>query len=685
MAGEREMSDRKPERIRTTCPRDCYDACGMVALREGGTVTRIFGDPDHHVARGALCGKCALVYNGVWRDPAARLTAPMKRVGPKGDAAFEPISWDEAMETIAARLRPLAAEGPARSVVHAHYTGTVGLIAGWYPLRFFQHLGATEIDPDTVCNKAGHEALGYVFGDSLDGFDPESAKDAATIVVWGANPGHTAPHMHKDWLAETSARIIAIDPLAHRTARERAHLHLQPRPGTDAALAFGFMHVAHRDGLLDETFIAEKVLGFEALLPAIEAADPATTEARTGVPAALIAEAARAYAAGPSLLWMGQGMQRTQRGGNAFRALAALAAITGNIGRPGAGTCYMNGPGTRGLDMDAVTPPALDRGAASVSHMDLAATLADPAKAQVFFTWNCNPLASSPDQALLREALGREDLFTVVCDLFPTDTAAYADIALPAASFLEFDDLVAPYFHHTLSAQAKVQDPPGEALPNQEIFRRLARAMGMTEPLLFEEDRPLLDRLVAMTPFAGDFAALAEIGTARLFTEPRLQFAGRAFPTPSGRIEIASEAAASDGLPYAPEPHADAPAADGRLRILSPASVWQMNASYANDPKIRDRLGPIRVMMHPEEAARRGLSDGDPVVLSNGAGALPLTVEISDVPQPGVGVVYKGRWPGVEPGGANINLLHRAAKSDIAEATSVHSMEVTVERVRAAE
>lgn len=675
------MTETKREVIKTTCPRDCYDACGMVAVRDDGKLRRILGDPDHHVARGGLCGKCAIVYNGVWRDPEARLSQPLRRTGPKGAGQFEPISWDAALAEIAARIRPLMADGPARKLVHAHYTGTVGLIAGWYPLRFFQHLGATEIDPDTVCNKAGHAALDLVFGDSLEGFDPETARDAKTILVWGANPSHSAPHMHKNWLRETPARVIAIDPIAHRTATERADLHLKLRPGTDAALAFGLMHVALRETLLDHGFIAQNVVGFEALLPAIEAADPATTEKLTGVPAALIEEVAVAYATGPSLLWMGQGMQRTTRGGNAFRALGALVALTGNLAKPGAGFCYMNGPGSRNIDMDVVVPPHLDIGCNSVSHMDLAATLADPEATEVFFTWNCNPAASSPDQALLREALGREDLFTVVCDLFQTDTAAFADIVLPAASFLEFDDLVAPYFHQTLSAQVKIQEAPGEALPNQEIFRRLAQALDLTEPLLSEQDGPLLERLVSMTGFKGGFDALRQVGTARLYPEPRIQFAELNFATPSGKIELASEAAVAQGLPLVPEPHADAAPGEDRLRILSPASVWQMNASYANDAAITGKLGQNTVVLHPDEAQRRALADGDRVMLSNSAGALTLGVSVSDIAQPGFGIVYKGRWPGKEPSGSNVNVLHAGRKSDIAEATSVHSIEVAVAKL----
>ena len=677
--------DRNRDYIKTTCPRDCYDACGLVAVRDDGVVRKILGDPDHHVARGALCGKCAITYNGAWRDPAARLTRPMRRIGPKGEARFEAISWDDAFELIAGKLKPLVAGGDTASVLHAHYTGTVGLIAGWYPLRFFSHIGATEVDPDSVCNKAGHLALDYVFGTSLEGFDPKAAKQAATIVVWGANPSHSAPHMHKDWLRETGARVIAIDPLGHKTALERAALHLKLRPGTDAALAFGFLHVAKREGLLDHDFIAAHVLGFDELTEAIEAADPATTEERTGVAASLIEEAAVAYAKGPSLLWLGQGMQRTTRGGNAFRAVAALIAGTGNLCKPGAGFCYMSGPATRGIDMNSVVPPELDRGSGSVSHMDLAEVLEDSTRAKVFFNWNCNPLASSPDQARLRAAFAREDLFHVACDVFPTDTVAFADVVLPAASFLEFDDLVAPYFHHTLSAQVKVQEAPGDALPNQEIFRRLATAMNFDAPSLFESDEALIARILAQTPFQGSFADLAKVGTVRLFDDVRPQFSEGVFPTPSGKIEIASTQAETDGLPRVPEPHADAVTVEGRLRILSPASIWQMNSSYANDPQIQKQLGPNAVLLHPEDARARNLGSGDRVTLSNDVGALTLEVDVTEIAQPGVGVVYKGRWPGAEPSAANINLLHEGRKSDIGEATSVHSMEVDLQRAEAAE
>ncbi|MEM8836724.1 MAG: molybdopterin-dependent oxidoreductase [Pseudomonadota bacterium] len=678
------MENQSRKTIRTTCPRDCYDACGMVAVVADDKIKKVLGDPDHHVAKGALCGKCAVAYNGVWRNPDVRVTQPLKRIGAKGESAFEPITWDEAFAIIKDRLEPLLESEQNETIVHAHYTGTVGLIGGWYPLRFFSHIGATEIDPDTVCNKAGHEALELVVGDSLDGFDPETAKDAKTILVWGANPSHSAPHMHKAWLKETPATVIAIDPIATGTARDRAATHLQLRPGTDAALAFGLLHVAKVHQLLDRAYIEQNVVGFDEIEAAIDAADPETTASLTGLTVDQIVETGIAYATGPSMIWLGQGMQRTKRGGNTFRAIMALAAGTGNIGKPGAGTCYMNGPGTRGIDMDEIVPPDLAKGGASVSHMDLAATLEDQARSKAFFTWNCNPLASSPDQARLREAMARDDLFTVACDIFSTDTVAFADIVLPAATFLESDDIVAPYFHHTLSAQVKIEDAPGEALPNSEIFRRLASVMGLTDPRLFESDEDLISRILQMTPFEGTFADLAEKGTVRLYDAPRMQFQD-GIPTPSGKIEIASDAAEAKGLPRVPEAHADEPISGGKLRILSPASAWQMNSSYANDPGIEKQIGEIAVYLHSDDAKERGLKSGDEVVLTNEVGSLPVKVDVSDIAQPGMGIVYKGRWPNRELSAANINILHKGEKSDIGEATCIHSMEVEVVLPEAAE
>lgn len=665
------------EVIRTTCPRDCYDACGMVAVKRRGAVTRVLGDPSHPVSRGALCGKCALAYNGAWRDPAVRLTTPLRRNGAKGEKAFTPISWEAAFDLMAGRLNAIRAEAGGHAILHTHYTGTVGLLAGWYPLRLFNRIGATEVDPDTVCNKAGHVALEMMFGDSLQGFDPRGVDQARCLLIWGANPSASAPHIHKYWLAESPATRIVVDPIRHETAA-RAYLHLQPFPGSDAALAFAMLHVLAREGMIDSAFLRDHTQGWEAVERQLPACTPEWAESVTGVPADDIVAAAHIYGRGPSMLWLGQGLQRQPTGGNVFRACALLPVATGNIGRPGAGILYMNGPASRGIVMDRLTAPHLRPVGApdSFSHMDLAARLENREASRALVTWNNNIAASSPEQARLRRALARDDLFHVAIDLFATDTTAYADLVLPAASFLEFDDLVLSYFHYSVSAQAQTGEPMGESLPNQEIFRRLAAAMGLPDPELFEPDRAILDELVDRTGVAADFATLAAAGTLPWGQVPAVPFADRCFPTPSGKVEIVSQRFVAAGLAAAPQPLADARPERRRLRVLSPASPWQMNSSYGNDARIKDVQGKATVTVSPAEAKERGLMDGQSVGLLNETGWLPgLTLSLSDAVPIGVALVPKGRWPGAESSGANVNVLFAGGKTDLAESSAVHGIE----------
>jgi anaerobic selenocysteine-containing dehydrogenase len=616
--------------IRTTCPRDCYDTCGVLVVKRGGVVAKVLGDPDHPVSRGALCGKCAIAYNGVWRDPGARLARPLRRSGRKGEGRFEPVTWETALATIAERLQAIVAQHGPAPIWHTHYTGTCAKIAGGFPLRFFNRLGASEVVPDSICNMAGQVALDYMYGSAVTGFDPRSARDAACLLLWGVNPSASGPHAHKHWFKEARGTKIVVDPVRHGTA-EAADLHLQPFPGSDAALAFALLHVIVREGLLDRTFLAGHSIGWDEVEPQLAECTPAWGERQTGVPARLIEEAARSYGRGPSLLWLGQGLQRQPMGGNVMRACALLPAATGNIGKPGAGFYYLNGSGRKGISESRITAPRLRREPErSVSQMDLAATLEDPARASALFCWNINIAASNPQQARLRRALEREDLFTVVVDAFQTDSADLADIVLPAAGFLEFDDLVSSYFHMTLSAQVKAMEPLGDSLPNQEIFRRLARAMGFTEPELFEADAEILRALLDSAGVAGGFAALAQAGTIELWPQPLIQFADLKFPTPSGKIEIASARAAADGHPRTPLPLADARPGGGRLRLLSPATSWLMNSSYGNDPKIGEKLGLATVVLHPDDAAARGIADGDRVTITSVTGTARARARITE-------------------------------------------------------
>jgi anaerobic selenocysteine-containing dehydrogenase len=312
--------------------------------------------------------------------------------------------------------------------------------------------------------------------------------------------------------------------------------------------------------------------------------------------------------------------------------------------------------------------------------MDLAERLEDPASARALLSWNINIAASNPQQARLRAALAREDLFTVAIDIFPTDTTDLADVVLPAATFLECDDLVLSYFDLSVSAQAKAGDPPGDALPNPEIFRRLAGAMGYTEPELFEPDRDVIDELVRQTGIGMTFDELSAVGTVPYGSGPIVQFADRVFPTPSAKVEIASARAEADGLPRLPFPHADPRPAGDLLRLLTPASSWLLNDSFANDAKVTRRMGAAAVTMHPLDAADRGLAAGDAVVLSNATGELALELALDATLPRGVALSPKGRWPKREATGANVNVLNPGTKSDMGDSTSVHGIEVRVAR-----
>jgi anaerobic selenocysteine-containing dehydrogenase len=677
------VATRVDEVVLTTCPRDCYDACGIAVVKHDGAIRHVRGDPAHPVSRGKLCRKCSIGYNGAFVDPQARLMQPLRRAGAKGEGRFEPVSWDEALTEIAGRLRQIEATAGAQTVLNAHYTGTFSLLAYFFPLRFFHRLGATEVDPDTICNKAGHVALDYVYGTSLVGFDPLTARDSACILVWGANPSASAPHAHEHWLPESPAPVIVVDPVRTPTA-EASDLHLQPFPGSDAALAFAFLHVIAGKGLADLDFVRDHTLGWEELQPRLAECTPEWGEAATGVPAGLIEQAAELYGRGPSLLWLGQGFQRQRTGGNVVRACALLPAVTGNLCKPGAGFLYLNGTDSRRIDENylAATHLASDP-PDPISHMDLVECLEDPGRSQALFCWNINIAASNPQQRRLHKALRREDLLTVALDLFSTDTTDLADYVLPAASFLEFDDLVASYFQLTLSAQVKVAEPLGQALPNMEIFRRLAGAMGYAEPELYETDAELLATVLERSGLGEDFASLAVKGTVPIADDPVIQFADGRFPTPSGRVELASARAEADGLPRLPLPLADPRPRRGRLRLLSPASPWLLNDSFANDAKVAKRIGPATIALHPADAAERGLDEGDEAEVGNETGSLRLLVTLSDAVPRGVAYSPKGRWPKREPAGANVNTLNPGERADMGASTSVHGVEVAVEPSRA--
>ena len=676
-------TNNREQLIKTTCPRDCYDGCGIVVHKRNGDIVKVKGNRDHPSTRGPLCAKCAVSYNGAWLDENARLLYPLKRSGTKGSGKFERISWDDALAEIASKFDEIAREHSADRIYHTHYTGTCSVIAGQFPKRFFDHIGATEVDPDTICNAAGHTALAYVFGDSVSGFDPRTSKDSKCILIWGANPAHCGPHVYQHWLHEHDAKVIVVDPVRTKTAAS-ADLHLQVRPGADAALAFSMLHIMTRESLVDENYIKRHVQGYEEVLPSIQKCTPEWGQSKTGIPTKLIEEAARSYASGPSLLWLGQGLQRQPQGGNIFRACAMLPAITGNIGKPGAGFYYLNDTiaiGERRGAPSVYKKPEPSDGPSPVSQMDIPALLQDPTAIQSYVVWNCNPLASNPNQASMKKGLAREDLFTVVIDCFMTDTADYADIVLPAASFLEFDDVCASYFHLMIGAQVQCRMPMGESLPNQDIFRKLSTVMELQDAALYEDDRSIIEQTLRESGVKETWQELAERGWTYITDEPLILWSVGRFATPSGKIEIASERAEADGLPRLPQATTDPEQKNGKFRLISPAADWLMNSSFGNDRNVLRMMGPATVTCHPQTASDLGISDGDQVRLSNELGELQLTARLSDITTPGALLVYKSRWLKMEENPANVNMLCIARKTDMGESTSVHATEVTVSRI----
>lgn len=664
--------------IRSTCPRDCYDSCGIIAIKRKGQITKILGDPEHDVSRGALCGKCAKAYNDVWRDPKARLRTPLRRIGSKGRGEFQPLGWDEAIELIAKRLKPLCRSDQSDTIWHCHYTGTNSLIAGQFPNRFFHAIGASEVDPDTICNQAGQIALSYLFGTASEGFDPRSIRDAKTVMLWGVNPSTSAPHAHRYWFEPSPAFKIVIDPVRHASAKA-ADLHLQPYPGSDAALAFGMLRSMQEQGILDKDYIQENCIGWPEIEKLLKDCPLGWAEAATGVAVETIQLAARHYAAGPSLLWLGQGLQRQRKGGNIVRAIGLLPAASGNIGKPGAGFYYLNGSGRKGIDGHYLQGTHLRQHPGRiVSHMDLPEWLADPRHAKAIFCWNINIAASNPAQDALRAALRRKELFTVVVDLFATDTTDFADIVLPAASFMEFDDIVSSYFHLTLGAQVKLMEPMGDSLPNQEIFRRLAKAFELEDPALYESDTEILNTLTRAAGIQGGFAELAECGTVPIFADPVIPFADGHFPTPSGKIELASEAAQKAGHPLTPLPLFDARPAKGYLRLLSPSSPQLMNSSYGNQNWLNDQSSQQILFIAPADAKRFAVNPGDLVIAKSTNGTIPVRIAcLEDLPE-GTALAHKSAWPKRNADGVNINFITHSEKADMGESTGIHSTEITL-------
>lgn len=676
---------------RAVCPHDCWDTCSMLVHVKDGRVVRVMGDPDHPVTRGYLCVKTNHYEERVYSPD--RVLYPMKRTGPKGSGQFERISWDEALTTIADRFRAIIAQYGAEAILPYSYAGTIGTLQyGSMDRRFFHRLGASQLDR-TICSAAGEAAIKSVIGAKM-GPDPEDMVHARLIVAWGVNVTSSNPHQ---WpiiqeARRRGAKLVVIDPYRYKGARE-ADWHLSPRPGTDAALALGLMHVLVREGWIDRDYVERYTEGFEQLRRKVAEWPPERAAAVTGIPAGDIERLARLWwESRPGVLRVGYGLQRHTNGGSTVRAICMIPALTGHWRDRGGGFLLSNS-GSYGLNSFALRRPDLmpSPPPRTINMIELGKALTELTDPPVMalFVYNSNPASVAPNQSKVLAGLSREDLFTVVHEQLFTDTCRWADIVLPATTQFEHTDLMTSYWHLYVQLNEPVIEPLGEAVPNTELFRRLARAMGFTEPCFQDSDEELIRQaLSGGSPFL-EGITLERLRQERFIkvSRPAAPFAEGGFATPSGKVEFYSQALADLGLDPVVEYTPPAESADGSpelaarypIALITPAAHHFLNSTFANLPRMREREGAPTIFLNPADAAARNIRSGDWVRVFNDRGSVRLQAQVGDWSQPGVAVSPSIWWSRHMPDGVGINVLTTDRPTDMGGGASFHTNLVQVE------
>jgi anaerobic selenocysteine-containing dehydrogenase len=661
---------------------------------------KVAGAAAHGPTAGVLCTKVSKYLERTYHPD--RLLHPLRRVGRKGEGRFERVSWAQAIDDIAARLKKIAAIDPQRIVPYS-YAGTMGLVQGEsMAQRFFHKLGASLLDR-TICATAGAEALNYTLG-TRSGPDVENFQDARLIVFWGCNA--IASNLHLWTRAQEAkrrgAKLIAIDPYRSLTA-EKCHQHVALLPGTDGALALGLMHVMIREGWLDRDYIARHTLGFEQLAERAGRFDPARVATICGITAAEVEALAHDYwHIRPAAIRLNYGMQRAAGGGNAVRAVASLPALAGHWRSP-AGGVLLSTSGMFNVDGDALYRPDLLAGPdgrrrkprtinmSTIGRDLLRAGSAEFAPIDALIVYDSNPVAVAPQSREVAAGFAREDLFTVVLEHFQTDTADYADYLLPATTQLEHVDVVKPYGHLYVMANNQAIDPLGEALPNTEIFRRLARAMGFTEPCFADSDEEIAAAAFRKAgPTANyDWNVARREGWQRIDVPAvYAPFAEGGFPTPSGKCEFYSPRLADLGLDPLPNyvpPHEGptsnaALAARYPLAMISPPARNFLNSTFVNVTSLRSTEGEPTLEISPDDAAARGIADGAMVRVFNDRGELRLRAVVTGRARRGVVVALSIWWKKLARDGRNANELTSQALTDIGRAPTFYDCLVEVER-----
>lgn len=720
---QREQYENNPDITIVTgaCPHDCPDTCTwQVAVdQRSGRAIDLWGAPDHPITRGRLCAKVDPYLERVYH--ARRLTRPMRRVGPKGSGRFEPIGWDEAIGEIGEKLSRVIEEHGAEAVLPYSYAGTMGLLQGeGMAAPFFHKMGASRL-ARTICSEAGFEGYRYTIGAS-QGLATEHFADARLILLWGTNTLTSNQHLWPfvQQARKEGARVIVIDPARTRTARA-ADEWIPIRPGTDGALALAIMHVIVDEGLEDADYIGRYTTGYEALRDRVARWTPERVESITGIPAVRIRLLAREYArTRPAAIRINYGLQRHYGGGMAVRNIACLPALVGAWREVGGGI-QLSTSGDFRFDLTGLWRPDLLEGrdprTINMNRLGdaLSTDLALVAQAhhaprpvdvkpepnnagplvKALIVYNSNPASVAPDQSAVLDGLRREDLLTVVLEHFQTDTADYADYVLPATTQMEHWDLQKVYGHPYLPLNRPAIEPVGEALPNSEIFRRLAAALGYDDPVFRKGDEEILRDLIESqrgAQFDGiTWEALCERGWMPLnLPRKSLPFAEGDFPTPSGRTEFYSERMLADG--YDPLPTFTPPASmeseEGRTTLeretlvcISPPAHSFLNSTFVNVERLRRREGEPLLLIHPQDADVRQIADGDRVRIHNERGEVELVARVSAEIVAGTVLAPGIWWSSLAPDGRGINQVTPQDETDMGGGALFYDARVNVELI----
>jgi len=670
---------------RSVCPHDCPDTCGLLVGVEDGRVVSVKGDPEHPFTRGAICVKANHYPERVYSP--LRVLHPLKRVGAKGQGRFERITWDQALDEIVHRYRQIC-KSDSEAILPYSYAGTMGVVQFHAGHPFFHKLGASKL-LRTICSASAEAGFAASMG-NIPTTDIESTVDSDLIIIWGSNTLATNMHAWPFFLEarRNGASIVVIDPYKTRTAKE-ADRHLKLKPGTDAALALGMMNVIIKEDLIAEEFIDRYTTGFEELVKRAGDYPASLVENITGVPAAEIEWLAREYGrAHAPYIRTGWGPSRQLKGGMAMRTIALLPGLVGATHKRGGGITRSTSA-AYAFNMNPVIREDLaPSGVRSINMVQLgeALTAVDDPPIKALHVYHSNPAVVAPDSARVLRGLEREDLFVVVHEHLMTETAMYADIVLPSTTFLESTDLYRSYGHYYLQMARPVIEPVGETRSTLAIFNDLATRFAFTEDCFAEtEEEGIRNLLASGSPYLAGItlADLQEGRPIRLNVQENIFSKG--FGTPSGKIEFHSRSMADQGLDPLPngEPSKDEEG-EGRfhLQLITPPRRQFLNSTFNEIEYLRNQAGEPVIMIHPKDAATRGVEEKERVRVFNDRGECYLSARLTEDTGPGVTVIEGLFWPRFMPNNRGVNQLTSQRLTDMGQGCAFHCNLVEVEPSR---